>query len=102
PTASTAIYTLSLHDALPICGEVIIFEIQAQLHLGLVLTVSQHSHGLLRLRQYGMHTYGRSKAVLAQRRSRHQQTQYLLHVIALRDRKSTRLNSSHVKISYAV
>src|SRR3989442_11952967 len=60
-TATTEIYTLSLHDALPICrGD------QAE-------------------EQDVVHAEGRGAVVL------HQQ-----------DRKSTRLNSSHVRISYAV
>src|SRR5690606_41989667 len=65
-TASTAIYTLSLHDALPICGA--------------------------RYRQ-ARQRRGRCRAQ-GLRRRRHRR--------AGRDRKSTRLNSSHVKISYAV
>src|SRR5215203_7118068 len=57
-TATTEIYTLSLHDALPI---------------------SQRSHG---------------PSALPPRQSEAQEY--------LRDRKSTRLNSSHANISYAV
>src|SRR6266853_4243699 len=56
-TATTEIYTLSLHDALPISGEVIAWRPGATPHIS----------------------------------SRHAQ-----------DRKSTRLNSSHSQISYAV
>src|SRR6266700_4903632 len=58
-TATTEIYTLSLHDALPISERV------------------------------------RQKAGLNDAGER-------LPPAAIRDRKSTRLNSSHVKISYAV
>src|SRR5437868_14003867 len=61
-TATTEIYTLSLHDALPI------------------------SRGVERLRRQ-LH----ARAVPRPRRSS-----------LPRDRKSTRLNSSHVSISYAV
>src|SRR3712207_7306799 len=67
-TATTEIYTLSLHDALPI---------------------SHHRHrprGRLRLRRRRM---GVEPAVRRHRFSR-------------QDRKSTRLNSSHANISYAV
>src|SRR5436305_12012951 len=60
-TATTEIYTLSLHDALPIS---------------------------LRCRTPRAH--GRRTTTVAPRPSRRQ------------DRKSTRLNSSHVRISYAV
>src|SRR3989442_10680194 len=58
-TATTEIYTLSLHDALPISG--------------------RREHCSLPVRKVGC-----ARAILA------------------KDRKSTRLNSSHVRISYAV
>src|SRR5438874_6139572 len=61
---TTEIYTLSLHDALPI------------------------SDG----RRRGLHIDG----ALVRR------AELSVHVRVLRDRKSTRLNSSHVEISYAV
>src|SRR2546430_4373433 len=61
-TATTEIYTLSLHDALPIC------------HL---------------LRAFTPHSYAR-RVAQARPPSR------------VQDRKSTRLNSSHSQISYAV
>src|SRR5215475_4138144 len=64
-TATTEIYTLSLHDALPICFSV-----------------------KLDLRAERDHTDDRRHAA----RPQHRET----------DRKSTRPNSSHVKISYAV
>src|SRR5256885_8999532 len=67
-TATTEIYTLSLHDALPICGVIRIeFERTLKLLLGsrpVPIIVSSHP--------------------------------------GKRDRKSTRLNSSHLVISYAV
>src|SRR5438874_12589012 len=63
-TATTEIYTLSLHDALPI---------------------SQGIAG----EGKGVHTSARSGERAAAR-------------VAVGDRKSTRLNSSHVEISYAV
>src|SRR5436305_10567189 len=61
-TATTEIYTLSLHDALPICGVRCAWPCR------------------------------RSARAPAPRPCRHRG----------RDRKSTRLNSSHVRISYAV
>src|SRR3712207_8622006 len=72
-TATTEIYTLSLHDALPICV--------AALHL---VPVACH-HGLQHLAPAicGVHVPGPQRT-------------------AFRDRKSTRLNSSHANISYAV
>src|SRR5438067_4895475 len=67
-TATTEIYTLSLHDALPICVDLL----------------SQYQHGL-------QHR-ARARPRLRRRAGGG----------AAEDRKSTRLNSSHVSISYAV
>src|SRR5260221_8380524 len=68
-TATTEIYTLSLHDALPICNSCL------------------YDHGE-REREEGTPD---GEAMTVGRPQR-----------ALRDRKSTRLNSSHTVISYAV
>src|SRR3712207_8258750 len=82
-TATTEIYTLSLHDALPISL------------LGAAEHALEHVHGLSLL--------GASRA----RRSRSREVgeagsgPYRC-VRPLSDRKSTRLNSSHANISYAV
>src|SRR5688572_32887291 len=65
-TATTEIYTLSLHDALPICGIAVGLERVAT-------SVAEADHG--------------SGAWQGERPG---------------DRKSTRLNSSHSQISYAV
>src|SRR5258705_7457265 len=73
-TATTEIYTLSLHDALPIYR-----------HSGRVLCCSRVPSGL--------RTIGDGKRKSAERRINCEQH---------RDRKSTRLNSSHLGISYAV
>src|SRR3712207_9179344 len=80
-TATTEIYTLSLHDALPIC------------HRGLgggaaVVAVRLRHHGPRPARvcpggQVRVEQHGRACAARV-------------------DRKSTRLNSSHANISYAV
>src|SRR5436309_4636686 len=66
-TATTEIYTLSLHDALPIWPRVV----------GVPLPLSRAADARAR----------RARALVP---------------APQRDRKSTRLNSSHVKISYAV
>src|SRR5690606_41536207 len=78
-TTTTQIYTLSLHDALPICIfysyliiTVCILYIAQPLRSSAVLTHGERP--------------GRVPGILW----------------AMADRKSTRLNSSHVKISYAV
>src|SRR2546430_7807284 len=67
-TATTEIYTLSLHDALPICAEDLVF-----------------------------------LELLGQRGRLWRAIEALQHgALLLEDRKSTRLNSSHSQISYAV
>src|SRR3712207_9257489 len=75
-TATTEIYTLSLHDALPICkdGE-----------------VPQRGTRLLRPRWWARRSRVRWPAACPPLPSRR-----------AGDRKSTRLNSSHANISYAV
>src|SRR3989442_4582426 len=70
-TATTEIYTLSLHDALPISAAV------SLLAYVLMLTM---------LNELGSLPLGFYRGFMLERR----------------DRKSTRLNSSHVRISYAV
>src|SRR2546430_15273881 len=75
-TATTEIYTLSLHDALPIC-----LEFSGKIGFPLIIRPS--------------FTLGGSGGGLAYNREE------LLDILT-RDRKSTRLNSSHSQISYAV
>src|SRR3712207_7375541 len=83
-TATTEIYTLSLHDALPIClqlgGET----------LPLIVTFRDHVPGPL--------------ATVVVHRCRSLLCSTAAGVVAALtvDRKSTRLNSSHANISYAV
>src|SRR5260221_8634444 len=78
-TATTEIYTLSLHDALPIC---IVAGRADEVERGLDL----YAAVLRRHRQIAFVEEARDR----KRRSRAE------------DRKSTRLNSSHTVISYAV
>src|SRR5688572_32365156 len=92
-TAATAIYTLSLHDALPISSRVeqcTTVQSQApQLDVGLLRRKSAS-------RRATSHTgslYALPWSVVASR---------YLRLDQQIDRKSTRLNSSHSQISYAV
>src|SRR5690554_7294608 len=75
-TATTEIYTLSLHDALPICPKRIVAYTKSE-----TTDVGHRSiHGTTGIVDQHMH----------------------LNIVDRLDRKSTRLNSSHVRISYAV
>src|SRR3712207_9081103 len=79
-TATTEIYTLSLHDALPICGD------EAALRRGRVL----NAPGLQNERR--RYEKPRDEG----------QKELFTRDILPQDRNSTRLNSSHANISYAV
>src|SRR2546428_9953871 len=74
-TATTEIYTLSLHDALPISRRPIP-----------LIRCRSRRHGC------GSATWSALSLTMAR----------LIRLASLRDRKSTRLNSSHDQISYAV
>src|SRR5690606_41840889 len=89
-TAPTDIYTLSLHDALPIYGGRV--ERRRQHDVGRVIQVpvpARRREGMVRVGKGTLDEEGRI-ARLARM------------LLQPGDRKSTRLNSSHVKISYAV
>src|SRR3712207_7962046 len=78
-TATTEIYTLSLHDALPISSQMFWW----------AATVSTHD-------------FRRGKGVLVVAPRCHCTYSWLMLPGCCLDRKSTRLNSSHANISYAV
>src|SRR5699024_11492592 len=93
PSTTSLFHTLSLHDALPIS---LSFLVQLILHREIyqypscqirkmfhVFYNQQHQRYLRHLPQYFLSFYD-------------------LLIYAIQDRKSTRLNSSHVSISYAV
>src|SRR5258708_14510936 len=79
-TATTEIYTLSLHDALPISNQLLALQSRQAIQ-----------EQQLRLTQDRSAALEQARSVAAEARSRE-----------VRDRKSTRLNSSHQIISYAV
>src|SRR3712207_9496473 len=85
-TATTEIYTLSLHDALPIFVE----------RPGAPTTVEPHERPV--------HLHDAQAQPVLPARSRGAEGHHPRHVPGRqdRDRKSTRLNSSHANISYAV
>src|SRR2546430_12480459 len=89
-TATTEIYPLPLHDALPF------FASRDPIDLGSELVVAHHdrvARGERVEQELGPHLTLRARPeLLAEPRDR----------LRARDRKSTRLNSSHSQISYAV
>src|SRR5256885_3687342 len=85
-TATTEIYTLSLHDALPISDH-------GQREAG----ARRVGRDNLMLRPPGRRTFGQSW-----RAPRMTESRRVCARGTPRDRKSTRLNSSHLVISYAV
>src|SRR3712207_9251444 len=87
-TATTEIYTLSLHDALPISDDV-----RGDAAPGRPGPVRRLQPAAVRLRRLG--DAGRGHARLRGGLRLHRPG-------GVRDRKSTRLNSSHANISYAV
>src|SRR5256885_7306538 len=84
-TATTEIYTLSLHDALPISGDV-------------PARVERHFDRFRRLHRYPLSTPSFTPPASPP----HRYPPHLPGPHRSGDRKSTRLNSSHLVISYAV
>src|SRR3712207_8842698 len=86
-TATTEIYTLSLHDALPICLPADQHRPGGRVAAAGVLQRGAHLAGVQRVDPgVGVEDGEQHRRVLGSRQ----------------DRKSTRLNSSHANISYAV
>src|SRR3712207_8186718 len=81
-TATTEIYTLSLHDALPISG--------------------QAWRAFARFGRIGRGIWSRVRPIVGERGFRAVRTNGERWQQGSADRKSTRLNSSHANISYAV
>src|SRR5690606_42012251 len=97
PTAPAppATYTLSLHDALPISDRHAI----ATDDLARLLV---HQHLRHHEEIHGGEIIGELAILIRDLRDHHVDDVIRHVVVAAQDRKSTRLNSSHVKISYAV
>src|SRR5437868_13025875 len=96
-TAPPALYTLSLHDALPICTD---GAAAGQRHPRLALARQQRPEHQDRGAHLAHDVVGRSgrgdlPGLKRERRA-------VAVAVLAGDRKSTRLNSSHVSISYAV
>src|SRR3712207_8958750 len=87
-TATTEIYTLSLHDALPISR-------REDVARQVVLRRAVRGSGV-------EVSVGRTDGRIDSGLGRGSENAYLLRRIVDLDRKSTRLNSSHANISYAV
>src|SRR5207247_9229152 len=93
PPATTHTYPLSLHDALPIS--------LTPMLCAKILRMS-HSHGqLFQMFERGLNALSERYAGLLRRAVDHRAV-VLGGTLAVVDRKSTRLNSSHEWISYAV
>src|SRR5690625_6142949 len=90
------IYTLSLHDALPICKIIINVQIENKsyrflLDTGAATAISEKLQNSIKLHKLGNIKMTDQSGLTDS-----------LEVVSVPDRKSTRLNSSHVAISYAV
>src|SRR5690606_41420789 len=88
-TATAVIYSLSLHDALPICAAMTCDRLKSG---------EKVSEGRMR----GVARRVRCRISPSPRPSPPQRSRRESTTASGGDRKSTRLNSSHVKISYAV
>src|SRR3712207_9571009 len=89
-TATAEIYTLSLHDALPISGRSASTRRTARAH-----SAAASASRVAAIESSGSESVGAGSCGIARWNGTASQTSRL-------DRKSTRLNSSHANISYAV
>src|SRR5690606_42015397 len=93
----TEIYTLSLHDALPILFNINLMGVMRATRKALPIFLEK-GEGVI-INTASAAGIAGSRAGAAYTASKHAVVGYTKNV---GDRKSTRLNSSHVKISYAV
>src|SRR5690606_41897155 len=96
-TAPTEIYTLSLHDALPIFGGTLEGKSDISIYASVLPAGAEQWGGPQRLSFDPDHSE-QNPVLFNDPTGR----LWLFHTSQPSDRKSTRLNSSHVKISYAV
>src|SRR5206468_10577988 len=94
-TATTEIYTLSLHDALPIS--------MPKITSGIAMSEEDFTKTLNKIAKHRENDFGKldPKKIL-EGKPVFEEFKVLLEEAKKRDRKSTRLNSSHDQISYAV
>src|SRR5439155_24814976 len=92
--STTDIYTLSLHDALPISFRRAVGGFEPAEIAGIAVVIENRL--LVELAQVHHHAARRSRTM------RSSSARNAATSMRPRDRKSTRLNSSHVAISYAV
>src|SRR5690606_41472982 len=88
-TATTDIYTLSLHDALPI---------YTSAHERIAAAIEE-SHQVIWILNNDLQSFHKTKVLIDRMDDVFGKEHHIDEKV---DRKSTRLNSSHVKISYAV
>src|SRR5690606_42151061 len=99
PTPPAAIYPLSLHDALPICPvERRVDDDREERHVD----HEAEQRGEDEARRLGEQVLVDAHRVLDRAEVRLAVVLVVVDRLDRQDRKSTRLNSSHVKISYAV
>src|SRR5690606_39584122 len=99
---TTEIYPLSLHDALPILPfwEWLIADIRSQYPE--VIFLSEAFTRPAMMARLGKVGFSQSYSYFTWRNTKRELAQYFSELNESPDRKSTRLNSSHVKTSYAV
>src|SRR5690606_42039121 len=101
-TISTCVYTLSLHDALPIFLYKVCGQITAQTRTKILIRKCIFNHDLPPCETCHAALFIKQKYMLPSTKSASRQHPLKINALSVKkDRKSTRLNSSHVKISYA-
>ena len=101
-TATTEIYTLSLHDALPICGrsrQAIIYNLRVFFEQSTINSWLDLPRNFLLIHPEDLPPRQKTAPRFIPEEVLEQLNE---HIGELPDRKSTRLNSSHWPISYAV